>query len=536
MNVMTIYLPELEKELLQKKRFQKRRHQSCEKHPIIEYFFENRFSYFSKYEQQIYQVIEKQLKKINSLEELNIDTLRFQLLNSTLVFPIDEIIYPFNFEENIKGLFKKREIEILSFTLTTKDNQKQDFSFQEILTILTYNSHELEEFFTHHSKKNFYAMLQQLESNLFHYNEFQQFKETSDYNYYVFKEKFLQDEIWYLQDGVIRLNEDFTNKVLGAIPTNSTSFEKQLFIFFYLCNALVYDLYYYAFLNGIEIPKYQTRINHYDIQYLSDISLVNNQINCNEFSIVFALLCKKIGIDSSTNILGRKIFMNQKHFYFKDTHVSAICFDDELHLSVHYDAFQGIIDGLMSIVKNDLDRIQLDFEHLSHHNSSISFSYLGPEAEKTMILKQMQISLEKVKQDIQRIFPANHHIEKINEYILSLEDFDFAWRKNIFLRRCVELNLQNFESYFQLLDLRRLLFSSRNHFEFHLIPSFSQSMLMMNAVIQIEENQQMKYYVINENNKINPTLDFSTYLVTQEELSQIIGENQVRTKLRNWKL
>lgn len=93
----------------------------------------------------------------------------------------------------------------------------------------------------------------------------------------------------------ININPELREAVLSNMPEDLSLLEKAIYIYIKMCQILTYDDEYY-----VESRANLTR-DHFDIDYVQNITPKNNKAVCFEFNIIYARFLSELGINFKSN-------------------------------------------------------------------------------------------------------------------------------------------------------------------------------------------------------------------------------------------
>lgn len=138
----------------------------------------------------------------------------------------------------------------------------------------------------------------------------------------------------------IKLNEDLENHILSKMPDYFTDLEKAIYIYIKMCKTFVYDDEYY-----VDGQTGDAADKRRKIEYISGLSMENNEVVCFEFNIIYAYFLDKLRIKFKSDY-----HRTVEELYGK-THVN---------LSFRYEKFIVFADSVTSILYGDMMKSKLN--------------------------------------------------------------------------------------------------------------------------------------------------------------------------------
>ena len=241
----------------------------------------------------------------------------------------------------------------------------------------------------------------------------------------------LSDNHSYLNN--INLNKEFLDYILSDIPANFDDFEKIFYIYYKLCNILVYDEEQMVNDNK-GYGDYS--INHTKLSRINKINQENNRVLCFEFNAIFAKVLELFNV---------RYELEGKEAYGKG-HVGLRFIIDDL--IVYADSTKhGVVYSDMAHAKNDiiLDGFKLensdDIESLNHFKKSLDKVYKYIEHERSVKLVSTE---DRIKE-----------YEKIVSNEVTLLDQD---KLDLFIRKVNKCNLSITDKFEYYLFLQKAFF------------------------------------------------------------------------------
>ena len=249
--------------------------------------------------------------------------------------------------------------------------------------------------------------------------------------------KLLKTEDAYV--GKVILNNDLRDSILDGMPDDLSDLEKAIFIYIRMCKLLRYDEEYYA-VN----QKGEATFKHKDINYVSKVTPLNNEVVCFEFNLIYSKLLDEIGIKFKTD--------------YKNLIGDAYGFG-HANLTFRCDKFLVRADSVISILNSDMTLAKLN-KHLRgleciNKNNSTRCEF------KNSLNKVYEMLFENQIDDVdanyeQMVFMLIDEYSKLTDNVkkVPLEE-----KMSILIQKVNSTNLSGMDLISYLLRLKKILFN-----------------------------------------------------------------------------
>lgn len=189
------------------------------------------------------------------------------------------------------------------------------------------------------------------------------------------------------------LDNDFYQEIIGNMPTNMTNLEKTIYVYLKMCTLLTYDEEFYA-----SFQDDLTNKKHSDINRLSTITKINNQVICYEFNAIYAKILDKLGYKFKI------VLQNENCLGYGYGHTSLMYVCDEYIVSA--DSVTSVLCGDLQLVKRGKLPVGINCKN-----------------ESLDIIKEFNYTLEEISELIkdQRVKKDNNFMKTLDEYRSLIE-------------------------------------------------------------------------------------------------------------------
>jgi hypothetical protein len=304
----------------------------------------------------------------------------------------------------------------------------------------------------------------------------------------------------------IRLSEELRTKILEGMPDNYSKLEKAIYIYIKMCKILTYDDEYYAVnQKGVATEK------HKDINYVSNITPLNNKVVCFEFNLIYSKLLSELGINFSSNYKG---MMGEA---YGESHAN---------LTFRCDKFLVRADSVTSILKGDIMQAKLNQPlkglNCANHNTNTYREF------NELVSKVYELVATQEKKDNKDILVE--HVQTFDEIMKEYENttdnikkVDLNEKLSILIDKVNFTKMVGIDSLSYVLQLKDVLFDATEKTQNIAItiirnnePFDKDSVAMASAIFTINLSDYSKqeddniYYYFNPNHEL--------MLITKEEL------------------
>ncbi len=304
----------------------------------------------------------------------------------------------------------------------------------------------------------------------------------------------------------IKLSEELRTKILEGMPDNYSKLEKAIYIYIKMCKILTYDDEYYAVnQKGVATEK------HKDINYVSNITPLNNKVVCFEFNLIYSKLLSELGINFSSNYKG---MMGEA---YGESHAN---------LTFRCDKFLVRADSVTSILKGDIMQAKLNQPlkglNCANHNTNTYREF------NELVSKVYELVATQEKKDNKDILVE--HVQTFDEIMKEYENttdnikkVDLNEKLSILIDKVNSTKMVGIDSLSYVLQLKDVLFDATEKTQNIAItiirnnePFDKDSVAMASAIFTINLSDYSKqeddniYYYFNPNHEL--------MLISKEEL------------------
>lgn len=304
----------------------------------------------------------------------------------------------------------------------------------------------------------------------------------------------------------IKLSEELRTKILEGMPDNYSKLEKAIYIYIKMCKILTYDDEYYAVnQKGVATEK------HKDINYVSNITPLNNKVVCYEFNLIYSKLLSELGINFSSNYKG---MMGEA---YGESHAN---------LTFRCDKFLVRADSVTSILKGDIMQAKLNQPlkglNCANHNTNTYREF------NELVSKVYELVATWEKKDDKDILVE--HVQTFDEIMKEYENttdnikkVDLNEKLSILVDKVNSTKMVGIDSLSYVLQLKDILFDATEKTQNITItiirnnePFNKDSVAMASAIFTINLSDYSKqeddniYYYFNPNHEL--------MLISKEEL------------------
>lgn len=304
----------------------------------------------------------------------------------------------------------------------------------------------------------------------------------------------------------IRLSEELRTKILEGMPDNYSKLEKAIYIYIKMCKILTYDDEYYAVnQKGVATEK------HKDINYVSNITPLNNKVVCYEFNLIYSKLLSELGINFSSNYKG---MMGEAYG------------EGHANLTFRCDKFLVRADSVTSILKGDIMQAKLNQPlkglNCANHNTNTYREF------NELVSKVYELVATWEKKDNKDILVE--HVQTFDEIMKEYENttdnikkVDLNEKLSILVDKVNSTKMVGIDSLSYVLQLKDILFDATEKTQNIAItiirnnePFDKDSVAMASAIFTINLSDYSKqeddniYYYFNPNHEL--------MLISKEEL------------------
>lgn len=304
----------------------------------------------------------------------------------------------------------------------------------------------------------------------------------------------------------IKLSEELRTKILEGMPDNYSKLEKAIYIYIKMCKILTYDDEYYAVnQKGVATEK------HKDINYVSNITPLNNKVVCFEFNLIYSKLLSELGINFSSNYKG---MMGEA---YGESHAD---------LTFRCDKFLVRADSVTSILKGDIMQAKLNQPlkglNCANHNINTYREF------NELVSKVYELVATWEKKDDKDILVE--HVQTFDEIMKEYENtidnikkVDLNEKLSILVDKVYSTKMVGIDSLSYVLQLKDILFDATEKTQNIAItiirnnePFDKDSVAMASAIFTINLSDYNKqeddniYYYFNPNHEL--------MLISKEEL------------------
>ncbi|MBR2840582.1 MAG: hypothetical protein IKF01_01785 [Bacilli bacterium] len=251
--------------------------------------------------------------------------------------------------------------------------------------------------------------------------------------------QYLKTEDAYV-DKVI-LNKDLRDSILNGMPDDLSDLEKAIYIYIKMCKLLRYDEEYYA-VNQKGVATFK----HKDINYVSNVTPLNNEVVCFEFNLIYSKMLDEIGIKFKTdykNMTGDAYGLSHANLTFRCDKflIKADSVTSILNSDMTLAKLNKPLRGLECINKNNLT--QNEFE-----NSLNKVYEMISEKEK---------QIDDVDADYEKtVFMLIDEYSKLTD---NVKEVPLEEKMTILIEKVNSTNLSGMDLISYLLRLKKILFN-----------------------------------------------------------------------------
>lgn len=288
------------------------------------------------------------------------------------------------------------------------------------------------------------------------------------------------------------INKDLENLIIDGMPEDISELEKAIYIYIKMCKILTYDDEYYAInQRGIEAEK------HRNINYVSNITPVNNKIVCYEFNLIYSKLLNDLGIKFTSN------YMNMIGEAYGAGHAN---------LKFRCGKFIAKADSVTSILQGDLMQAKLNqplcglkcmncnADSYREFNELVSKMY-------ELVAKQENKSVETLR--VEHIQTFEEIMMEYSKVTTNVKKVDLNEKISILVNKVNSTDMIGIDSLSYVLQLRKILFDAEeraNNISITIIrnnkPNEQNKSAMASAIFAVNnksfsenENQTIYYYL-----------------------------------------
>lgn len=304
-------------------------------------------------------------------------------------------------------------------------------------------------------------------------------------------------------DILTEICESLQNDILSGIPPQFSNLEKAIYIYIKMCKLLTYDEEFYAVnQKGPLTEKHET------IDNLAKISRSNNKVVCYEFNAIYAYMLKKIGINYKKFIYisnGTEMENDNDFFGYSDGH-TFLKFRYKKYL-IKADSTTTILDGDFLKAKLNQPLVGLICEN-KNEQSKQEFNNILNKVYNYIAEHEPKISnnkpgiIESYDDIVSQFIQVTDKTQPI-----SLEE-----KIDILIKKVNESKLIGMDAYSYLLDLRNILFTTKeqkNNIKISIIRDSNTISARALAIISLmlpEQNNrlQIKRYLFRPGHDLVP--------------------------------
>ncbi|MBO5375487.1 MAG: hypothetical protein J6A52_01390 [Bacilli bacterium] len=230
----------------------------------------------------------------------------------------------------------------------------------------------------------------------------------------------------------ITIDSKLKDAILEGINDNDSDIEKAVYIYIKMCKLLTYDDEYYV--KG-QISDHTNK--HSDINNISKITLENNKVICTEFTAIFSMFLKKLGLNYLVQPEGGEY--GKGHSWLKFVG----------------DKFIVNADAALSILYGDLARAKFNkpLEGLKclNENEETRNEFL----ELINSIYQRIIEEEKKKEDFEKV------VSRYQQITSNLKEMPLDERLRVMTDKVKNDNVRGIDLLFDILQLKRMFFTEK---------------------------------------------------------------------------
>ncbi len=227
----------------------------------------------------------------------------------------------------------------------------------------------------------------------------------------------------------INIDRNLEEEILRDMPCYYNSFEKAIYIYIKMCSIFIFDDAAYAVNTMFSMFDEK----HKSLKYVDEISVLNNEVVCFEFTVMYAYFLNKLGIDFEMRFIGTYEYVCD-HAYLNFAFDKYLVEADPITSVLESDFFSvkvgDVLQGLKC--KNEFDSTVDDFKRIFgkvYDDFKISLYGSIDMINKYLLLAETNVTsfYEKFRMFITTVISSNLKNMDLLSYMLWLRENKFSY-------------------------------------------------------------------------------------------------------------